>query len=58
MAKILTKEDFLRLAQNDLSRTIKHFQDFEKKYPVEFAEFIKKPFVSRTLKTIQTYQTK
>jgi len=57
MAKLLSKEDFFRLAQKDLSRLIKHFQDYEKKFPEEFKGFVKEPFVIRTLKTIEGYQT-
>ena len=52
---LLKKDDYSRLAEKDLATVVKHFQDYEKKFPEGFAEFIKEAFVTRTLKTISSY---
>jgi len=52
---LLKKEDYSRLAEKDLATVVKHFQDFEKKFPEAFSEFIKEAFVTRTLKTVSSY---
>jgi hypothetical protein len=57
MAKHLTENDFERLSKKDLARTLKHFNDFERKYPESFKKFIGESFTSRTLKLISSYLT-
>ena len=54
---LLKKEDYSRITEKDLDLLLKHLHNFEKKFPEGFAEFIKKPFVVRSLKNIQAYQT-